>query len=103
MSPPEQPGIQRHQVTAPPVRVEARPDPAALARDIRVLSEYLTRLQRQLDRIQLTLTGRINQMIFSGTLARRPAAGIQDRIYIASDQVAGSNAFWDSGSAWVTL
>lgn len=100
---PEQPGIQRHQVTAPPVRVEARTDPAALARDVKALADYLLRLQRQLDRIQLTLTGRINQMILSGTLARRPAAGIQDRLYVASDQAAGSNLFWDSGSAWVTL
>lgn len=101
MSPPEQPGIQRHQVTAPPVRVEARPDPAALARDIRVLSEYLTRLQRQLDRIQLTLTGRINQMLMSGTLAQRPAAGVQDRLYVATDQASGSRFYYDTGTAWL--
>lgn len=100
---PQQPGIQRHQVTAPPLRVEARPDPAALARDMKALSDYLMHLQRQLDRIQLTLTGRINQMLMSDTLARRPAAGVRDRLFIASDQAAGSNAFWDSGTAWTLL
>lgn len=49
------------------------------------------------------LSRRVNEILFSGTLADRPTAEIADRMFIASDQAAGSNAFWDSGSAWVTL
>lgn len=97
---PQQPGIQRHQPIPQPVRVEARPDPAALARDVRALADFLTTIQRQLDRIQLTLTGRINQMVLSGTLAQRPAAAIQDRIYWATDQAAGSRLYYDTGTVW---
>jgi len=37
-----------------------------------------------------------------GTLASRPSAGVQGRIYVATDQTPNA-AFYDTGAAWVAL
>lgn len=76
---------------------------AALRRDIETLRVALGRLHDHVDQDTDNAVRRINEMILSGTLAQRPAAGKADRVYLATDQAIGSNLFFDTGTAWVLV
>ncbi len=97
-------GIARQRGSLPgPPSVAARPDVQALAGDVRALARFCGEVARALSAVDDQLSRRLNELLISGTLAERPTAGLQDRLYIASDQAAGSNLYWDSGSAWVVV
>ena len=93
---PAQVGIPRTLLTA---RV---PTPTLQASvDVRALYDFVGALQREIQELYKTLARRSNEMLLSGTLANRPDAGIQDRIYFATDQAVGSRLTYDDGTAWV--
>lgn len=69
----------------------------------RALVDKINAIITALGDVDDVLSRRLNEILLSDTLANRPAFGVTDRLFVANDQAAGSNAFWDSGSAWVTL
>jgi hypothetical protein len=67
------------------------------------LLNLIKALEQRVDAMDQLLSRRINEMQFSDVLANRPPAGLQDRLFIATDQAAGSNAYYDTGAAWVLI
>ena len=96
-------GLARSVVIPPAPTLSGREDPASLKADVAALAEYATRVTLALHDLYDTLSRRSNEMLQSGTLADRPAAGPGDRIYLATDQAAGSRLTYDAGtsSGWL--
>lgn len=97
----QQHGIARGQARPRRVAVSGRAEPASLATDVRTLAEAVEMLSTHLEQTESRLVRRLNEMLLSGTLAQRPAAGTADRIYVAVDQAPGSRLAFDNGSAWI--
>ena len=76
---------------------------AAVTAHANALLQAITVLHQRLDAVDSLLARRINEMMLSGPISTRPAPGIQDRLFIATDQAPGANAYYDTGSAWIAL
>lgn len=94
------PGIPRTMFS--PNAPELRPgqEAATLAANQQALLRFAVDLQQQLAEAYKVLSKRSNEMLVSGPLAQRPTAGVQDRIFFATDQAPGARVYYDTGSAW---
>lgn len=99
----QQKGIPRQRGSTVILRLRGGKTPDALRADLEALAKAFDVLQDRLGQVDDMLSGRINELLLSDTLANRPTAGVTDRLFVATDQAAGSNHFWDSGTAWVLL
>ena len=97
----EQHGIARRTPQVPRFGWKGGTDAGALRADLEALRQAQEALRRQIDDMEDRIVRRLNEMLLSGTLAQRPAAGVADRIYWATDQASGSRLSFDTGSAWV--
>lgn len=97
----QQHGIARRTPLAPRLAWKGGADATALRADLDALREANRTLRKQIDDMEDRIVRRLNEMLLSGTLAQRPAAGVADRIYVATDQAAGSRLRIDSGTAWI--
>lgn len=96
----QQHGIARRTPLAPRLAWRGGTEASALRADLEALREANRALRKQLDDMEDRIVRRVNEMLLSGTLAQRPAAGVADRIYQATDQAAGSRMTFDTGTAW---
>lgn len=91
--------VQQHGIS----RSRHRPRPVLLTghgeHDSRALADAQGLLTQHLDETENRLAKRLNEMLLSGTIAQRPAAGVADRIYWITDQEQLS---FDDGTAWKT-
>ena len=94
-------GVTRRRLPRLDLALEPGPGGEAMRRNQQKLEAAIRRLEDQLVFLEDKLARRMNEMLVSGTLANRPAAAIQDRIYFATDQAPGSRFYYDSGTAWL--
>lgn len=93
---PQQLGIRRNGFYPPlPTLTGRAPE------DMQALRRTIEQLVLVVEQLEDRLSRRLNEMLISGTLANRPAAAIADRIYMSTDQAAGSRLAYDSGTAWL--
>lgn len=97
---PDQGGIGRRSPikTIAPLGPTGSPDQAIA--QLRQTHADLVTLQTSLDAAYSALSRRMNAILISGTAAQRPAAGIKDRFYYATDTTTLS---YDDGTAWHTI
>ena len=99
------PALQQHGIarrTPRPLRIPWRGgrDPAELRADVDALRTALTHLTDQVNQMEDRIVRRLNELVLSGTLAQRPAAGVADRLYFSTDQAVGARLRFDDGTAW---
>lgn len=68
--------------------------------DLRRLQAQLEDIQNQLNEAYRIAYVASTELLLSGDFARRPTAGVQDRIFWATDQAAG---YYDDGTDWKPL
>lgn len=90
--------LPRNYVYPTPPRLSGRMEVAALRRDVDALAGYAQETTRIIHDVYDILSRRMNDMLQSGTLADRPAAGQQNRVYFASDQAVGARFYYDAGA-----
>jgi hypothetical protein len=95
-------GIPRSRGDLVPVRVSGRSDPVAMVKDIAALATAVREMQYRLNLVDDKLSRRVNEMLLSGPLASRPAPGIQDRIYWATDGGPSARLYYDDGTNWIS-
>jgi hypothetical protein len=93
-------GIPVRRFNAPPIELSAGLSVNELKSDVQKLSRGYQTLLIQVANLDQKLAKRINELLLSGTLAERPAPGIRDRIYFATDQPVGQGWYWDTGTTW---
>lgn len=96
-------GISRARFAPRPLTIAGRPDPGALAEDVRSLERAHDGIVRHHDETVNRLTKRMNEMILSGTLAERPDAGTADRIYLVVVDHTPGPLYFDDGTQWVLI
>lgn len=96
-------GISRSRFHPRAARLERRPEPNALLADVGVLADGHDELIRHVDQFVDRITRRVNEMILSGTLAERPAAGVADRIYLVVTNHVPGPMYFDDGGQWILV
>ena len=96
----QQHGISRSTPGPKAPRVSGQKDVDALQKDVQALRKAVDDLIGRLNRMEDKLVRRVNEVILSGTLAQRPAAGVGDRLYFSTDQAVGARLRFDDGTAW---
>lgn len=96
-------GITRSRWGVRPTHVRGVADPHALADDVRALRDAVADLSKRLDESESRIVRRVNEMILSGPIAERPAAGVADRLFFSTDTPDAVNATFDTGTEWVSF
>jgi hypothetical protein len=96
----QQHGIRRGTTRHPLPPIQGREDTAALAKDVRDLLAAVKQVQDVLNDVENRLVLRVNEMMLSGLLGNRPAAGVTDRIFMTTD-VGARALYYDIGGEWV--
>ena len=98
-----QTGIRRRRPMPVPIPTDlgTSSDPKKIQQQLVDLKTYLTMLHSVTARIDDELSKRMNEMLFSGVAADRPAAATQDRLYVATG--APATLSFDTGTAWLLV
>ena len=97
----QQHGIARRTPRPQPIPWRGGLEATDLRRDLDALRDGLRHLTEQVNGMEERIVRRLNEMVLSGTLAQRPAAGVADRIYVSTDQAVGARMVFDNGTAWI--
>ena len=85
------------------LRADLRMTVDGLMEDLRALAEAQEQLGTQMTNVEDRLARRLNQMVLSGTLAQRPAAGVADRLYLVVTNHVPGALYFDDGTQWMLV